>query len=119
MARISGYQSQINTAVAVLSTLAKMVRNGQYTGSIGKPSKLALIGFSFGSYTTHSAIATEPDLADAIILTGIGFNTTGLNLNGLVRSFVPRVAALQNPHLYGDRDFGYWTWVDELAQIYK
>lgn len=96
-----------------------MVRAGQYTGSIGKPSKVALLGFSFGSYTTHNVVAAQPNLADAVILTGIGFNSTGLDLNGLVRSFVPRIAALQNPALYGDRDSGYWTWRDGFTQIYK
>lgn len=78
-----------------------------------------MIGFSYGSLTTHGAIAARPEIADAVILTAIGFNTTGINLNGLVRSFVPRIANLQNPRLYGDRDTGYVTWVDKFAQIHK
>jgi hypothetical protein len=44
---------------------------------------------------------------------------TGLNVNGLVRSFVLRVASVQNPLLYGDLDTGYVTWVDKFAQIEK
>ncbi|RMZ86041.1 hypothetical protein DV737_g305, partial [Chaetothyriales sp. CBS 132003] len=94
-------------------------RLGQYTGDIGKPNKLALMGFSFGSYTTHGAISLTPDIADAVILTGIGFNTSGLNGNGLLRSFVPRIAALQDPALYGDRDYGYATWVDKFGLIWN
>ena len=117
MARISGFDAQINTAIAVLQRLAVFVREGKFTGKIGKPRKVALMGFSFGSYTTHGAISLTPNLADAVILTAIGFNKTGLNINGLVRSYAARVAREQNPALYGDRDSGYLTWVDRSAQI--
>lgn len=68
------------------------------------------MGFSFGSYATHAAIAETPEIADAVILTGIGLNSTGINGNGLLRSFVPRIANVENPALYGDRDNGYLTW---------
>jgi len=68
------------------------------------------MGFSFGSYATHAAIAETPEIADAVILTGIGLNSTGTNLNGLLRSFVLRIAQVENPALYGDRDNGYITW---------
>lgn len=75
------------------------------------------MGFSYGSYTTHGAISLTPEIADAVILTAIGFNKTGLNINGIVRSYANRVANRQNPALYGDRDSGYLTWVDRHAQI--
>lgn len=80
---------------------------------------MALIGFSFGSYTVHSAIALTPEIADAVIPIGIRFNMTGINVNGLVRSFVPRITNLQNSALYGDLDNGYVTWVDKFAQIHN
>lgn len=62
-------------------------------------------------------MAENPSLFDAAILTAINYNTTGLNLNGLVRSYVPRIASLQNPSRFGVLDPGYLTWVDEIAQI--
>lgn len=70
------------------------------------------MGFSFGSYTTHAAIAEKPEIADAVILTGFSMNdsATGINGNGLVRSFVPRLANVENPSLFGDRNNGYLTW---------
>lgn len=77
------------------------------------------MGFSFGSYATHSAIATSPDLADAVILTAIGFIDTGLNPNGLVRSFVPRLANIQNPALFNDLDNGYVSWVDKYSLVWN
>lgn len=96
-----------------------MVKDGQVTGSIGKPCKTALMGFSFGSYATHGLIATNPDIADAVVLTAVGFNETGLNANGLVRSFEPRIASLQAPALYGNLDAGYVTWTDKFGLIWK
>ena len=75
------------------------------------------MGFSFGSFVTHFAVAEDPSIADAAILTAINYNTTGLNIQGLLRSFVPRIASLQSPRRFGSLDPGYLTWVDETAQI--
>ncbi len=75
------------------------------------------MGFSFGSYVTHAAVGSKPDMADAAILTAIGLNAAAVNSNGLVRSFVPRIASQQNGLRFGDLDNGYLTWVDEFAQI--
>ncbi|KAF2120911.1 Alpha/Beta hydrolase protein [Lophiotrema nucula] len=110
--RISGFEATLSTASAVIKTLATSLKQGKYTAHI-KPSKLVLLGFSFASFTIHSTIAESPSIADAVILTGIGLNATaglGLNPNGLIRSFVPRIANVENPALYGDRDEGYVTW---------
>ncbi|KAK9482641.1 Alpha/Beta hydrolase protein [Lipomyces starkeyi] len=108
--KVSGFDNSIFKAISVLQSISKLIR---------KPNKIAVIGFSFGSYTTHGAIAMDPSMADAVILTGIGFNLTGINVNGLLPSFVPRVASLQNSALYGDRDPGYVTWVDKYTQIWN
>ncbi|KAF2755735.1 alpha/beta-hydrolase [Pseudovirgaria hyperparasitica] len=113
----SGFKTQLRTHKAILVELALLVKSGTVTGSFGVPEKLAVMGFSFGSFITHFAIAENPGLADAAILTGINYNTTGLNANGLVRSFVPRIASLQNPRRFGTLDPGYLTWVDTIAQI--
>ncbi|KAF5231478.1 hypothetical protein FANTH_13390 [Fusarium anthophilum] len=115
--KVSGFTNQLRKQKAILVQLAKMVKSGQYTGTFGKPAKLAVMGFSFGSFITHFAVAENPTIADAAILTAINYNTTGLNANGLVRSFVPRVASLQNPRRFGILDPGYLTWVDATAQI--
>jgi len=62
-------------------------------------------------------VAAKPEIADAVILTGIGLNSSGLNANGLVRSFVPRIASAQDGLRFGALDNGYLTWVDRFAQI--
>lgn len=78
-----------------------------------------LMGFSFGSLTTHKAVAEDPGLADAVVLTAIGLNMTGLNANGLVRSFSPRIAAAENPAAYGALDTGYLTWLHAETQAWN
>ncbi|KAF2718317.1 alpha/beta-hydrolase [Polychaeton citri CBS 116435] len=113
---ISGFDIQRSHHSSVLRELAALVRSGQYTGSVGQPDKLTLMGFSFGSYITHFTIADTPGITDAVVLTGIGLNSTGVDGNGLLRSFVPRVAAGQDPERFGHLDDGYVTWVDESAQ---
>ncbi|MCJ1317924.1 hypothetical protein MMC15_003251 [Xylographa vitiligo] len=115
--KISGFDARFSTAIAALQQLTSFIRRGQCTGTIGKPRKIALMDFSFGSYTTHGAIALTPTIADTVIPTAIGFNSTGLNVNGLVRSYGLRVVSQQNPALYGERDAGYLTWVDRYSQI--
>lgn len=115
--RVSGFTNQLRVQKAILVELTKIVKSGKFTGSFGKPDKLVVMGFSFGSFITHFAVAENPSIADAAVLTGINYNTTGINANGLVRSFVPRVASLQNPRLFGTLDPGYLTWVDAIAQI--
>jgi hypothetical protein len=100
---VSGLTNQLRKQKAILIELAKMVKSGKYTGTFGKPDKFALMGFSFGSYVTHFAVAENPTIADAAILTGINYNLTGINLKGLFRSYAPRIASLQNPssqHLF-------------------
>jgi pimeloyl-ACP methyl ester carboxylesterase len=107
--RIDGFESQLETAKVVLQQLASLVKAGKYTGCI-KASKVAVMGFSFGSCTTHAAISETPKIADAVILTGIGLNQTGLNIPSLARSLVPRIASAENPASYRHRDVGYLTW---------
>lgn len=71
MNRVSGYKNQLTIQVALATALAKAVKAGQYTGSIGVPEKLVLIGHSFGSAISGAIAASEPDLAQGLILTGM------------------------------------------------
>jgi pimeloyl-ACP methyl ester carboxylesterase len=106
--------------VAVLQGLIGEVRAGKYTGSIGVPEKVALIGFSFGSYITHNVLSATPDLADAAVLTAIGLNVEkGVNGNGLLRSFMPRIASGLNSKRFGELDAGYLSWRDVWAMSLK
>ena len=78
------------------------------------------MGFSYASYITHFTITDTPDIADAIVLTAIGLNTTtGVNGNGLLRSFVPRIASAQNEERFGELDNGYLSWADIYAMTLK
>lgn len=104
----------------MLRELATLVSSSRYTSTIGVPGKLVLMAFSFGSSITHFTIAETPDLADAVVLTGIGFNTTtGVNGNGLLPSYAHRIAQLQNTDRSGNLDNGSLTWADGSAYALK
>ena len=77
------------------------------------------MGFSFGSYITHFTITDTPEIADAVVLTAIGLNTTIINGNGLLRAFAERIASGQNEERFGELDNGYLTWVDIYAMVLK
>lgn len=53
--KLSGFENQLSTGIATLQGLAAELREGKYTGSIGVPEKLALMGFSYGSYITFAS----------------------------------------------------------------
>ncbi|KAK8072846.1 hypothetical protein PG996_006194 [Apiospora saccharicola] len=73
--RVSGYnESQISTHLAILTSLTNSLKSGQYTGTVGKPSKIVHVGHSFGSILTHSLVQQDPSLSDGIILTDTGYN---------------------------------------------
>ncbi|KAI0909781.1 hypothetical protein F4823DRAFT_562590 [Ustulina deusta] len=55
-------------------------------------------------------MASHPRLFDAAILTGINYNTSVINTNGIVRFSAPRVESLQNTPKFGEFDTGYLTW---------
>ncbi|MCJ1266481.1 hypothetical protein MMC22_006366 [Lobaria immixta] len=113
--KVSGYKNQLSIQVAVLSSLAKSVRQGLYT-TIGKPAYLVLVGHSFGSFSSNALVAREPGIADATILTGYGLaGNAQLTLEG----FAPRVARLQRPRAYSVFDSGYVTTGDVFGNIHN
>ena len=76
---------------------------------------LILIGHSFGSELSNSAIAAAPSIADAAVLTGDGIN--GSDPRIILQGFGPRIANLQDKQKFGDFDPGYITTVDVYANI--
>jgi hypothetical protein len=112
--RVSGFDdAQANTQIAILAELSTLVRAGQYTGSVRKPSKVAHFGHSFGSFVTNGFIAARPELSDAAILTGIAYN--GSWNGAFVQAFGLRMASEQSRGKWGGLDNNYVTWVDKYA----
>lgn len=61
-----------------------------------------------------------PDLADSLVLTAIGLNLDkGVNGNGLLRSFEPRIASTLDVKRFGELDAGYLSWVDIYGMALK
>ena len=66
----SGYENQCPIQIEILRSLSHLIRSGQYTGPIGVPDSIVLVGHSLGSALSAAAIAVEPSLAEGLILTG-------------------------------------------------
>ncbi|KAE9366363.1 hypothetical protein N431DRAFT_472908 [Stipitochalara longipes BDJ] len=115
--KVSGYEvPQSLTQLAILQQLTTLLRSGKYTGDInGKPSKIAHVGHSFGSFISNALIATTPHLSDAAILTGIGY--ADLASGTFVEAFALRIATLQAPGKWPGRDNEYLTWADTAANV--
>ena len=93
----------------------KGVRAGKYTGTLGVPSKVVVLGFSFGSFVTTTLVATEPTLMDAAVFTGLGYSATAFA--PFLEAYQSRIAATQDPQKFGELDTGVLTWVDVQANI--
>ncbi|KAK8016855.1 hypothetical protein PG993_015044 [Apiospora rasikravindrae] len=114
--RVSGYtESQSSNHLAILASLTKSVRSGQYTGNLGQPSKVVHVGHSFGSILTHTLVEQDPTLSDGIILTGTGYNETafpsffeGARLN---------IANTVSPGKYRGLDSGYLAFADIYGNV--
>lgn len=102
--RVSGYVPQLANQVAILGELVKGVREGRYTGTVGKPGKVVLVGHSFGSAVSLNAVAERPELVDGVVLTGFSLNGTANNLLGFVEGVAPRIAREQDGERWGGLD---------------
>jgi len=111
--RLSGFVNQITIQVSILGQLAGQIKAGQYTDTIGLPKKVVLLGHSFGSFITQGLVAVAPDVADAVVLTGINFAIDG---GVVIEGFDLRVAALQDKK-WKALDSGYVIWDNVYANI--
>ncbi|TVY40706.1 hypothetical protein LSUB1_G002412 [Lachnellula subtilissima] len=92
---VSGYINQLPIQTEIAKQLAQIVKSGRYPGSIGKPKSLVLVGHSFGSSISAAVAASEPDIADGLILTGFSYN--GSNPNNFALAAQLQIASSQNP----------------------
>lgn len=93
------------------------MRQGSYTGSGGKPSKIIHVGHSYGSFLTHSLIAKYPTLSDGIILTGIGYNATTTQFPAFFEGARLNIANTVSPGRYPGRDSGYLANTDVIGNV--
>jgi len=107
--------NQASIQIAILEELTNAVKAGNYTGSIGKPKSLVLVGHSLGSALVAAAVTASPGLADGIILTGFTFSPP--NAVGFLQGFAPRIASTVDSAKWGNLDNGYFTANDIYADI--
>jgi pimeloyl-ACP methyl ester carboxylesterase len=111
--RLSGFMNQGSIQVDILIEIANKIRAGNYTGTIGAPKKLIIVGHSFGSAISLSTVAEAPNVADAVVLTGLAFAQNG---QVALEALAPRIASTQNAK-WNDLDAGYLTSADIWANI--
>ncbi|MCJ1451432.1 hypothetical protein MMC28_001769 [Mycoblastus sanguinarius] len=111
--RISGFTNQFSIQPSILIELAGLLKAGKYTGNIGVPRAVTLIGHSFGSILTHGVAVYAPQAVDEIVLTGYGLNFSTIDLPLVLQGWNVRIAETASAEV----DAGYLTWVDLYANI--
>ncbi|KAF2831172.1 alpha/beta-hydrolase [Ophiobolus disseminans] len=114
---VSGYTNQASIQIEILASLATLIRSGKYTGPIGTPKSLVLVGHSFGTYTSNAVLIKYPKLADAAVLTGIAYAPTNNQPNLFLAALGLRIAAQHDPRKYSSFDTGYVGFVDIAAHV--
>ncbi|KAK0717924.1 Alpha/Beta hydrolase protein [Lasiosphaeria miniovina] len=115
--RVSGYVAQLSNQVAILAELTKLVKAGQFVGGTGKPPAVVLLGHSFGSVISITALANNLSIADGIVLTGFSLNKTFVNGLGFAEAGAIRIASFQSPAKWRRLDTGYLTNADVLTNV--
>lgn len=120
--RISGYEVEANPQVELLASLLKSLRKGAYTLDV-KPSKLVLVGHSFGSAVSNLVLGRYPELAEAAVLTGFSFAnmsdpaayTSGLGLSVFASRIVSSLPEAAKPQFASTFDDGWLSFADKYA----
>ncbi|KAF7960956.1 hypothetical protein EAE96_000627 [Botrytis aclada] len=117
---ISGYTLQLSTHVAMLEKILTKIReNNLFPKSVDHtvPKKIIPIGFNLGSLITNAVIAKNASLADAAILTGVGYKASvGSSIGSLLSSWNGKIASTVDAK-WGDMgyDSGYLDQDDKFA----
>ena len=114
-ARVSGYVNQASIQIAILEELVRSIKTGRYTGSLGKPNSIVLVGHSFGSFISQGLVVSHPEAVDGLVLTGIGY--AGGNSQLVWETYQLRIAAQQHESQFTGLDNGYVLPVDLFAYI--
>ena len=109
--------------MVILEKIVDYIRAGSLTtgrpfAATTIPRKIVLLGHSMGSVISNALVASNPTIADGVILTGWGFDTgTIANSFGLtVATLQPKIASAMSQR-WSSYDNGWFTVVDIFAYI--
>jgi pimeloyl-ACP methyl ester carboxylesterase len=108
---VSGYVAQVSNQGAILAKLSAIIRSGKFCSP---PSKIVLVGHSFGSAVSNAVLRSNPDMVEAV-LTGASYY--GEDSAPSLQAKQMRLANLQNPEKWSKLDGGYAVWVDLYSNI--
>lgn len=105
---------QANVELALLTSLTKLVRQGQLPG-VPRPRKIVHVGHSYGSALVAGLAATTPTLSDGIILTGIAANSNYIKNLAAISAF--NLANENEPDRFPPSIYsnGFITWPNKQA----
>ncbi|EEA21881.1 hypothetical protein TMatcc_008695 [Talaromyces marneffei ATCC 18224] len=112
--KVSGYTNQLPIQIEIATQLIISIKSSKYTGSLGKPDSLVVVGHSFGSAISAGTVAANPEICDALILTGFSYN--GSNPVGFVEAAQLRIASSEDPR-WRKLDTGYLLPVDIYSNV--
>ncbi|KAJ4288172.1 hypothetical protein N0V90_012189 [Kalmusia sp. IMI 367209] len=120
--RVSGYEIEANPQTELLASLLKSLRAGKYTSNI-KPSKLILVGHSFGTAISNFILGKYPELADAAVLTGYSFPnmtdpaffTSAFGLSVFASRIVSTLPESSKPQFADSFDSGWVSFADKYS----
>jgi pimeloyl-ACP methyl ester carboxylesterase len=113
---VSGYTNQASNQVEILASLVQLMRDGNYTSTVGKAKSVVAVGHSFGSQITNILLTRYPSLVDATVLTGDAYESIPYAAALLEESIDPRIASQLDPK-FSELDTGYLTFVDIYAHV--
>ena len=113
---MSGFENQFSLQLDILTQITSLVRSGSYTGSVGVPKSIVLLGHSFGSILSHGLATIAPKAIDGVILTGYSTNASVWNVPVVFSAWQPRMASLASK-TWADFDAGHVTWPDLFANL--
>jgi hypothetical protein len=115
--RVSGYtESQFSTQLAILESLTNSIRQGSYTGNIGKPLKVVHVGHSYGAILSQALVTAKPTISDGIVLQGIGFNASTSNFAVFFESARLNIANTVSPGKYAALDNEVLWYTQDVGQ---
>lgn len=105
---------QANIELAILTSLTKLVRQGQLPG-LPRPRRIVHVGHSYGSALVGALAATAPKLSDGIILTGMTANSNYTKNLAAISAF--NLANENEPDRFPPSIYsnGFITWPNKQA----
>ena len=110
---------QTPVALAILSQITQLAREGGLFDGQPKPSKVFHVGHSYGSILANALVAAQPSSSDGLILTAYSHNPEYYSLYAANTNFL--IASIADPARFPSAQYpnGYVTWPSQWVNQYN